>query len=51
MKQSGGHYPAPFKIIEATKVGLEKGLVAGYEAEAKVCALETAEKKNFEDAT
>jgi enoyl-CoA hydratase/long-chain 3-hydroxyacyl-CoA dehydrogenase len=34
-KLSGGHYPAPFKIIDVTKAGLEKGLVAGYEAEAQ----------------
>ena len=33
---SGGHYPAPYKIIDAARTGLEKGLVEGYEAEAKV---------------
>ena len=33
---SGGHYPAPYKIIDAARTGLEKGLVEGYEAEAQV---------------
>lgn len=34
-KMSGGHYPAPYKIIDAARTGLEKGLVEGYEAEAQ----------------
>lgn len=35
MKKTGGNYPAPLRIIEATKIGLEKGRTAGYAAEAK----------------
>lgn len=34
-KKTGGHYPAPLAILEVVKTGLEKGLSAGYEAEAK----------------
>jgi enoyl-CoA hydratase/long-chain 3-hydroxyacyl-CoA dehydrogenase len=35
MKLTKGLYPAPLKILEVTKVGLEKGPIAGYEAERK----------------
>jgi len=37
MKQTQGKYPAPLKIIDVVKVGLEKGFgsTAGYAAEAK----------------
>ena len=35
MKQSGGLYPAPLKILEVIRTGLDKGPAAGYEAEAK----------------
>ncbi|KAK2584443.1 hypothetical protein KPH14_006823 [Odynerus spinipes] len=35
MKMSGGLYPAPLKILEVIRTGLDKGPVAGYEAEAK----------------
>ncbi|XP_059476580.1 trifunctional enzyme subunit alpha, mitochondrial [Neocloeon triangulifer] len=35
MKQTGGLYPAPLKILECIRAGVEKGPVAGYEAEAK----------------
>jgi len=35
MKKTLGLYPAPLKILEAAQVGLEKGLEAGYEQEAK----------------
>jgi len=35
MKKTLGLYPAPLKILEAAKVGLEKGAEAGYEQEAK----------------
>uniref|UniRef100_S4RGH5 enoyl-CoA hydratase n=1 Tax=Petromyzon marinus TaxID=7757 RepID=S4RGH5_PETMA len=35
MKQSKGLYPAPLKIIEVVKTGLEQGLPAGYAAEHK----------------
>ena len=34
MKQTQGVYPAPLKILEVTRVGLEKGGVEGYDAEA-----------------
>ena len=36
MKQTLGKYPAPLKIIEVTKTGMQKGQSAGYEAECKV---------------
>ena len=35
MKQSGGLYPAPLKIVDVVRTGLDKGIEAGYEAEAK----------------
>ncbi|KAJ6648449.1 Trifunctional enzyme subunit alpha, mitochondrial [Pseudolycoriella hygida] len=35
MKLSGGLYPAPLKILEVLRVGADKGLTAGYEAERK----------------
>lgn len=35
MKMSGGLYPAPFKILDVVRTGLDKGSAAGYEAEAK----------------
>ncbi|HUH67110.1 MAG TPA: fatty acid oxidation complex subunit alpha FadJ [Syntrophales bacterium] len=34
-KQTWGNYPAPFKIIECVKEGMEKGMDAGLEAESK----------------
>jgi 3-hydroxyacyl-CoA dehydrogenase/enoyl-CoA hydratase/3-hydroxybutyryl-CoA epimerase len=34
-KKTRGHYPAPPAILEVVKTGLEKGVDAGYEAEAK----------------
>jgi len=34
-RQTWGNYPAPFKIIECVKAGMEKGLAAGVEAETK----------------
>lgn len=34
-KKAGPHYPAPYKILEAVRIGLEKGRKAGLEAEAK----------------
>ena len=34
-KQTRGHYPAPFKIIDCVKTGMEKGLEAGFKAEAE----------------
>ena len=36
MKKTGGLYPAPLKIIEAVKVGVNSGPKKGYEAEAKL---------------
>ncbi|XP_076648614.1 monolysocardiolipin acyltransferase Mtpalpha [Halictus rubicundus] len=35
MKMSGGLYPAPLKILDVVRIGLDKGSAAGYEAEAK----------------
>ncbi|XP_015604773.1 trifunctional enzyme subunit alpha, mitochondrial [Cephus cinctus] len=35
MKASGGLYPAPLKILEVLRIGLDKGPAAGYEAEAR----------------
>ncbi|KAK7940427.1 hypothetical protein WMY93_003753 [Mugilogobius chulae] len=35
MKQSKGLYPAPLKIIECVKTGVEQGPIAGYLAEAQ----------------
>lgn len=35
MKQTNGLYPAPLKILEVIRTGLDKGPSAGYEAEAK----------------
>ncbi|WP_017445550.1 fatty acid oxidation complex subunit alpha FadJ [Gayadomonas joobiniege] len=34
-KQTGGHYPAPIRIIEVVKAGLDNGLMQGYQAEAR----------------
>lgn len=33
MKMTGGLYPAPLKILEVIRVGVDKGLEKGYEAE------------------
>ncbi|ENN79292.1 hypothetical protein D910_07654 [Dendroctonus ponderosae] len=35
MKMSGGLYPAPLKILDVIRTGIDKGQEAGYEAEAK----------------
>lgn len=35
MKMSGGLYPAPLKILDVIRTGLDKGPAAGYEAEAQ----------------
>jgi 3-hydroxyacyl-CoA dehydrogenase/enoyl-CoA hydratase/3-hydroxybutyryl-CoA epimerase len=35
-KKTGGHYPAPEYIIDAVEAGMEKGLAAGYETEARL---------------
>ncbi|GBP60910.1 Trifunctional enzyme subunit alpha, mitochondrial [Eumeta japonica] len=35
MKMSRGLYPAPLKILEVVRVGVDKGPAAGYEAEAQ----------------
>lgn len=35
MKQSGGLYPAPLKIVDVVRTGLDKGSKAGFEAEAQ----------------
>ena len=34
--ETKGHYPAPLKALEAIQVGLEKGMEAGLEAEARL---------------
>lgn len=38
MKQSGGHYPAPKRAIEAIRIGAEKGRAAGVAAEIRFFA-------------
>ncbi|XP_012225158.1 trifunctional enzyme subunit alpha, mitochondrial isoform X2 [Linepithema humile] len=35
MKMTGGLYPAPLKILEVIRTGLDKGPAAGFDAEAK----------------
>lgn len=35
MKASGGLYPAPLRILDVVRTGLDKGPTAGYEAEAR----------------
>ncbi|CAD6996947.1 unnamed protein product [Ceratitis capitata] len=35
MKLSNGLYPAPLRIIDVTRIGIDKGSSAGYEAESK----------------
>ncbi|MBK8012433.1 MAG: enoyl-CoA hydratase/isomerase family protein [Deltaproteobacteria bacterium] len=35
-KRTGEHYPAPYRILEATRIGLEKGMAAGLAAEARL---------------
>ncbi len=36
MKASGGHYPAPLRILEIVKTSLAKGPEVGYKLESKV---------------
>lgn len=36
MKQTGGNYPAPLKILDVIRTGLVDGKNKGYEEEAKV---------------
>jgi 3-hydroxyacyl-CoA dehydrogenase/enoyl-CoA hydratase/3-hydroxybutyryl-CoA epimerase len=38
MRKTGGLYPAPLRAIEVVKVGVEKGLQAGLDAEARAAA-------------
>ncbi|KAK4879799.1 hypothetical protein RN001_007945 [Aquatica leii] len=38
MKQTGGLYPAPLKIVDVIRTGLDEGIQAGYEAEARAFA-------------
>lgn len=38
MGQTKGLYPAPLRILEVIKTGVEKGSEAGFEAEAQVNA-------------
>lgn len=35
MRKTGGLYPAPLKILDVIRTGMDKGQKAGYEAEAK----------------
>ena len=35
MKQTNGLYPAPLKILEVIRTGLDKGATEGYKAEAE----------------
>ena len=39
MKKTAGLYPAPLKIMDVMKAGIEKGDKAGYEVEAQVCRI------------
>ncbi|HEX6198699.1 MAG TPA: 3-hydroxyacyl-CoA dehydrogenase NAD-binding domain-containing protein, partial [Thermoanaerobaculia bacterium] len=36
--KTGGHYPAPLRALEVVRTGIEDGLRAGFEAEAKAAA-------------
>ncbi|XP_041358074.1 trifunctional enzyme subunit alpha, mitochondrial-like isoform X2 [Gigantopelta aegis] len=38
MKMTGGLYPAPLKIIEVARIGIDKGKKAGYDAESEAFA-------------
>ncbi|MFQ5350317.1 MAG: 3-hydroxyacyl-CoA dehydrogenase NAD-binding domain-containing protein, partial [Thermoanaerobaculia bacterium] len=38
MKKTGGLYPAPLRAIEVVKVGIDKGIEAGLDAEARAAA-------------
>lgn len=36
MKQTGGNYPAPLRILEAVRAGLVEGSPTGYTYESQV---------------
>jgi 3-hydroxyacyl-CoA dehydrogenase/enoyl-CoA hydratase/3-hydroxybutyryl-CoA epimerase len=38
LEQSRGHYPAPLRAIEVVRVGIEQGVKAGFDAEARAVA-------------
>jgi 3-hydroxyacyl-CoA dehydrogenase/enoyl-CoA hydratase/3-hydroxybutyryl-CoA epimerase len=38
LEQSRGHYPAPLRAIEVVRVGIEHGVKAGFDAEARAAA-------------
>ncbi len=38
LKKTGGHYPAPLKILEVLQTGLDEGLEAGLQAEGRAFA-------------
>jgi 3-hydroxyacyl-CoA dehydrogenase/enoyl-CoA hydratase/3-hydroxybutyryl-CoA epimerase len=38
LEQTRGHYPAPLRAIEVVRVGIEDGLRAGFDAEARALA-------------
>ncbi|XP_062506563.1 trifunctional enzyme subunit alpha, mitochondrial-like isoform X2 [Corticium candelabrum] len=49
MKMTSGNYPAPLKILDVVKVGLDKGLTEGTQAERQgfVELLQTSESKSL----
>ena len=47
MGQTKGLYPAPLKILDVVKTGIEKGPEAGYEAEAQVINQQRSNLKEF----
>jgi 3-hydroxyacyl-CoA dehydrogenase/enoyl-CoA hydratase/3-hydroxybutyryl-CoA epimerase len=38
LEQSRGHYPAPLRALEVVRLGLEQGVTAGFDAEARAAA-------------
>jgi 3-hydroxyacyl-CoA dehydrogenase / enoyl-CoA hydratase / 3-hydroxybutyryl-CoA epimerase len=38
LEQTRGHYPAPLRAIEVVRVGIEQGVKAGFDAEARAVA-------------
>ncbi|MBW8875361.1 MAG: enoyl-CoA hydratase/isomerase family protein [Acidobacteria bacterium] len=38
LEQSRGHYPAPLRALEVVRVGIEQGVRAGFDAEARAAA-------------
>jgi 3-hydroxyacyl-CoA dehydrogenase/enoyl-CoA hydratase/3-hydroxybutyryl-CoA epimerase len=50
-RQTGGHYPAPYKAIECIEIGLSKGFEAGIEAEVERFAelVQTPQSRNLRE--